>query len=299
MTAYRMFYCLKAPLFCCLFLLIVTNSFGQARRDYTFKNGNLVGVSESCLYILAPTSASLPMQGGTGTFLITCNASCAWTAVSSVPSWIHTTSAGNGNGTVSYVVDANPGSNRTGSITIGDQTFTIDQAMHCQVECPLQSEQCTSQVSSESCQGTCTQSVNQQYPACQDPAPPYQCGEAIGTCVTTCLGQGMSACVSQYNQCAASCYTTCNYTLSATSASQPATGSTGTVNVSSVACNWTATSNVSWLHTTSSGTGNGTVTYTTDANTGPARSATLTIAGQTFTVTQATMDAPIRCHPGV
>ena len=50
---------------------------------------------------------------------------------------------------------------------------------------------------------------------------------------------------------------------------------------------WTATANAAWLHTSSSGNGDGTATFTFDANTGPARSGTLTIAGQTLTVTQA------------
>ena len=50
---------------------------------------------------------------------------------------------------------------------------------------------------------------------------------------------------------------------------------------------WTATANASWLHTTSSGTGNGLATFTFDANPGATRTGTLTIAGQTLTVTQA------------
>ena len=49
---------------------------------------------------------------------------------------------------------------------------------------------------------------------------------------------------------------------------------------------WTATSNASWLHTTSSGTGSGTATFTFDANPGGTRTGTLTIAGETLTVTQ-------------
>ena len=48
-----------------------------------------------------------------------------------------------------------------------------------------------------------------------------------------------------------------------------------------------ATSNASWLHTTASGTGNGLAAFTFDANAGPTRSGTLTIAGDTLTVTQA------------
>ena len=50
---------------------------------------------------------------------------------------------------------------------------------------------------------------------------------------------------------------------------------------------WTATANAAWLHSGSTGNGDGLATFTFDANTGPARTGTLTIAGQTLTVTQA------------
>jgi streptogramin lyase len=49
---------------------------------------------------------------------------------------------------------------------------------------------------------------------------------------------------------------------------------------------WNATANASWLHITTS-SGNGLAKFTFDANTGPTRTGTLTIAGETLTVTQA------------
>jgi hypothetical protein len=54
-------------------------------------------------------------------------------------------------------------------------------------------------------------------------------------------------------------------------------------------CTWTATSNAAWLTITSgsSGNGNGNISFNIAANTGPARTGTLTIGGQTFTVSQA------------
>jgi hypothetical protein len=82
----------------------------------------------------------------------------------------------------------------------------------------------------------------------------------------------------------------CTYGISPTSANVGASGGSGTVSVSTQAgCSWTATSNASWITITSgaSGSGNGTVTYSVAANTGAARTGTLTIAGQTFTVNQA------------
>jgi hypothetical protein len=82
----------------------------------------------------------------------------------------------------------------------------------------------------------------------------------------------------------------CTYTLSANSVNMAAGAGTGTVNNTCVGgCNWTATQNVSWitLAAGASGTGSGTVGYSVAANTGPARSGMITIAGQTFTINQA------------
>jgi uncharacterized repeat protein (TIGR01451 family) len=87
----------------------------------------------------------------------------------------------------------------------------------------------------------------------------------------------------------------CSYSLSATSASAPAAGGTQSVNViASSGCAWTASSNAGFLSIGSGtpGTGNGTVSYQVTANSGAARSGTLTIAGQTFTVMQAGVSGP-------
>ena len=82
------------------------------------------------------------------------------------------------------------------------------------------------------------------------------------------------------------------FTLNPTSANIAAAGTSGTIAVtapSSIA-SWTAISNeLSWISVTSgsSGTGSGTVGYQVSANAGVARTGTLTIANQTFTIAQA------------
>lgn len=87
------------------------------------------------------------------------------------------------------------------------------------------------------------------------------------------------------------CGGACTYSISPTSASVAAGGGTGTVSVTAGAgCNWTAASNDAFITITggASGVGSGTVSYSVAANTGAAsRTGTLTIAGLTFTVTQA------------
>ena len=83
----------------------------------------------------------------------------------------------------------------------------------------------------------------------------------------------------------------CSYAIAPSSAQVAASATTGQVTVTTTAnCAWTATSNASWLTITSgaTGSGSGTVSYSVAANSTTAqRVGTLSIAGQTFTVTQA------------
>jgi hypothetical protein len=83
----------------------------------------------------------------------------------------------------------------------------------------------------------------------------------------------------------------CTYSISApSSASFPATGDTGTIDVTTdTNCSWTAVSNASWIIITSgsTGTGIGLVEYNVARNNGKkARTGTITVAGWEFTVTQ-------------
>ena len=170
----------------------------------------------SCTYTIAPAGESIADAGGTGTAItVTAGGTCAWTAISSA-SWITITAgaAGTGNGSVSFIVAANTGAARMGTIVIGGQTFTVNQAA----------------------------------------AP------------------------------------TCSYSLAASSASVSDVGGTGFVSVSAPGgCAWTATTSASWITITAGaiGASNGSVSFTVAANTGAARMGTMTIAGQTFTVSQA------------
>lgn len=84
----------------------------------------------TCGFGVSSSGASLGPAGGTGSVNVTTPAGCAWTA-SSGAAWITLTAgaSGNGNGTVSFSVAANPGtSSRTGTLTIAGQTFTVTQA---------------------------------------------------------------------------------------------------------------------------------------------------------------------------
>ncbi len=85
----------------------------------------------SCAAALNPSSATAPAAGGTSTIPVTATPGCAWTAVSKVP-WIVIVSgaSGIGSGTVGYTVAADTTAQRTGTITIAGQTFTVTQAIY-------------------------------------------------------------------------------------------------------------------------------------------------------------------------
>lgn len=83
--------------------------------------------------------------------------------------------------------------------------------------------------------------------------------------------------------------TNCTYTLNPTAFSIGAAGGTGTFNVETLnECSYTVTSNASWITITSqpNGTGPGAVNFTVAANPGNTRTGTITVNGQTFTITQ-------------
>jgi uncharacterized repeat protein (TIGR01451 family) len=92
----------------------------------------------------------------------------------------------------------------------------------------------------------------------------------------------------------------CTYTLSSSSADFSSAGGSGSVFVTSdpganaSSCPWTATSNDGWITITSGSQGSGSawVSYTVAPDSGSARSGTMTIGGQTFTVNQSTTPPP-------
>src|SRR5215203_3985932 len=89
----------------------------------------------------------------------------------------------------------------------------------------------------------------------------------------------------------ADCGGTCSFSINPTSASFAAAGGSGSVTVSTTAgCAWTAASNATFITVTggASGSGNGTVSYAVASNPNTtARTGSMTIAGLTFSVSQA------------
>ena len=257
-----------------------------------------------CTYSISPTGASVPASASSGSVTVTGGSGCAWSATSNAPSWLSVTSgaSGSGNGSVGYSATANTGSARTGTLTIGGQTFTVSQAAA--PVCAFSINPTSTSVAALGGSGSvtvtagsgCSWSAASNAPSWLDITSgasgsgngtvAYSVGVNIAggrTGTLTIAGQTFT--VTQ-----AAVIPTCSFSIHPTSTSVAAAGGSGSVTVTAGSgCSWSATSNApSWLSVTSgaSGSGNGSVGYSAAANTGSARSGTITIAGQTFTVSQ-------------
>ncbi len=262
------------------------------------------GTQPTCTYAIAPTSQNFTAAGGNGTVSVTVATGCAWTAASNV-AWltINSGASGSGNGAVGFTAAANQTtSSRTGTLTVAGQTFTVTQeALACTFSIAPTSQNFAAAGGSDTVNVTApagcawTAVSNASWLSITSGASGSGNGAVGYTAAanqTTSVRTGTLTIAGQtytVTQAAAPC----TYSLTPTSQSFTATGGSGTVNVTTATgCAWTASSNDNWLSITSgaSGSGNGFAAFTVAANQLlAARTGTLTIAGQTFTMTQAAL----------
>lgn len=261
-----------------------------------------------CSYAIQPTNQSFNASGGSGSVNVTAGSGCAWAATSNA-SWITVTSSasGSGNGTVSYSVAANPNtSQRSGTLTIAGQTFTISQAGAINAPTITSISPPTPTISVQDrpivVNGSGFQSgltVTVFYPGGQSTLSGSQIQNVTSTSFVMLVllslpgGYGIRVNNPDGGQSDIFNFTvvSCSFTLGALNQSFSANGGTGSVSVTTASgCQWVAASNVNWITITagSVSVGSGTVEFLVAANTNASsRSGTLTIANQTFTVNQA------------
>jgi sugar lactone lactonase YvrE len=85
----------------------------------------------------------------------------------------------------------------------------------------------------------------------------------------------------------------CTYTLNPAAQAFPAAGGSGSIAIATQAgCAWSLASGPNWVTGATAGSGTGTLTFQVVANAGAARFATLTIAGQSFSIEQQAVSVP-------
>jgi hypothetical protein len=255
----------------------------------------------SCTYSLTPTSRSMTAAGGSNTTSVTAPSGCAWTAVSSDTSWLTVTggASGSGNGVVTFNASANQTTTpRAASISIGGQTFTLNQAAG---SCSFSLSPGSQSVAAAG--GNVSTNVTASVSTCAWSATSNAAWLTVTTGATgtgngsttvraaantgsgqrsgTVVVAGQSFSVTQAGS-------SCTYALSPVSRNMSAQPGTGSASVTTTAgCAWQAITSATWITVTSSGTGSGTLTYQVTDNRGfRERTGTINVGTQVHTVTQ-------------
>jgi hypothetical protein len=280
----------------------VVEALGPGGRSGGVRTNTFSFGGTACTPVVTPLAASFPAAGGTGSGTVTAAAGCVWNASSS-DAWITVTSGatGSGSGSVAFRVAENTATtSRTGRLTIAGATFTVTQA----------AATCTYGISPASqsftAAGGAGASAVTAGPACGWTAisnaswitiasgasglGPGSTGFTVAANTLTTSRTGtltIAGATFTVTQASAAC----SYSVSSTAQSFGASGGTGSTIVSTGGgCGWSATSNAPWITVTggATGSGSGSVGFSVAANSSTVgRTGTLTIAGATFTVTQA------------
>ena len=259
-----------------------------------------------CTWTLRPGAQSVPTAGGSGTISVDTGSQCAWTASAS-QTWVVITSgaSGTGSGTVAFMVGANTGGSRMATLTIGTSVVTITQAAAaCAFSISPTSENIGAAGGTFTVNVTVTAGAGCSWAASGNSSwvaiTSADAGTGNGT-VAVSVNPNTGAARSTTLTIAGKSFTVsqaaapCSFSLSPTSQTITSAATNGSFSVSAGNnCSWTATSNnADWLTVTSAptGTGNGSVSFSAAANPGAQRVGTITVDGQTFTVTQAAVPA--------
>ena len=268
----------------------------------------------TCTYEISTASLDVAATGGAiNPVAVTAPAGCNWTAAVNNASWITITSgtSGSGNGSVAITIAANTGAARTGTVTIASRTFTVTQAAPAPPP-PPPAPTCTYEISPASLDvaptgGPINPVAVTATAGCNWTAAVNNASWITITSGASGSGNGSVAITIAANTGAARTGTVtiatrtftvtqaapapaCTYQIDPTSNSVSAIGATGSITVKAAAgCAWTATKTADWITFSgaTSGSGNGSVGYVVLPNIGSARSSTISIGGQNFTVSQA------------
>jgi uncharacterized protein YaiE (UPF0345 family) len=254
-----------------------------------------VSQSSGCTFSVSPPSVSVGAAAATGAFQVATAQGCAWSAASGSP-WITigAGSSGNGPGQVPFSVAANSGPAREGNVSIAGHTLSVSQANGCTYSVaptardvgPAGEMSSASVTTGAGCPWTASSSASWITVATPTGTGPVQAPFTVAanqgpprTGTFTVAGQVVTV-----NQ-----SSSCTWVMAPPSHVFGASGGNGNILVIVTgACTWTAASDVDWITLTAgtSGTGSGLVQFIAAPNGGPARTGSLTIAGQRYEVVE-------------
>ncbi len=274
-----------------------------------------VGPTSKCSTTVSASPTTFTAEGGEGHVTVTTARDCQWDVHDDAP-WVTVTppTAMQGSGTATFVVAAtgDPVARST-SLTVVDQHVAINQSA---AACHFQLS--SGQMSLPSTGGGADVTVTASNALCEWTAQvdadwlslptgrTYKGNARVTVQAASWNGPARHANVTVADQRVVLTQSDgCAFTVTPASAAIPGVGGHATVSVSAGAgCTWSAVSTVPWAHlaTGSAGAGPGNTDLAIDPNLGPARTATVSVANHSFTITQASgcqyrLDPPATTFP--
>jgi len=256
--------------------------------------------ASKCSISVTTSAGDFGAQGGDGKVTVTTERDCSWKAATDA-TWVAFTTPAEmqGNGTVSFTVAPTTDPvTRTASLSVADQKVAITQrAAACryqlsaqQVSLPAPGGGSAVDVSASS--ALCEWSAQADASWLSIPSGSSYKGSARVTFqAPPWNGPERRSDVRIADQHLALTQSgTCTFTLASTSAAVPAAGGSASVAVQAgPGCTWTIANSAAWVSvaTAASNSGAATVEFTVASNSGPARSTTVAVANQSFTINQA------------
>ncbi len=282
----------------------VAANTGGAREGSVVVAGKTVVLRQAtaaCSFSIAPASASVPFAGGAGTVTVTMltGATCPWTATSD-QTWLSVTTgaSGTGSGTMAFAAAPNASAARSATITVAGKPFTVAQDA---APCTYTIAPPSSVVPAAGGQGTFNVAAHAACPWTAVAGADWIAvtsggtGDGAGTVGFSVAANPLSAARTGTITAAGQTFTItqpapCFYSVTPPTQPVPIGGGAVSFTVSTgPACSWTARSNVPWITIAAadSGVGTAAVGFVAAANVSTVpRSGTVTIGGQTVTVTQ-------------
>jgi Putative binding domain, N-terminal/Viral BACON domain len=251
-----------------------------------------------CSFTVGTDTFSVDAAGGERQVAVTAPAGCSWTAQSQT-AWITITSsaAGSGSGMVVFRVAASDGPGRTGTVVVAGRTITVTQSLGCSYSITPSSISVGAQAGSTAIQvaagGGCAWTANSAVPWISIASGGNGNGPGqVQVAVAANDGPGRSGTIAIAGRSLTVTQASgCTYTVAPASQDVPGEGGNVVASVTTGAgCSWSATSSVDWITVAYPGDGGtGQVRLTIKPNASPPRTGTVTIAGRTVTVNQASL----------
>lgn len=283
---------------------VASNSSASSRTGHVTAGGKTHTVIQagmnSCSYLISPTSETFDADGGSGSFSISADSGCNWSA-SDDSSWISgATESGSGDGTITYNVASNSNtSSRIGHVSAGGKTHTVTQSGL--TSCSYSISPPSTGFGSSGGSGSINISTGSgcDWSGSDDAnwiSGTSDTGTGSGTLTynvstnTSTDSRTGHITVGGKTHTVSQSGANCSYSISPSSKSFDFSGGAGSISVSTGSgCGWSGSDDRSWISGTSdSGTGDGTLTYNVAANSSASsRTGRITIQGEIHTITQA------------